>query len=233
MNLGRNLSGCVVLLSGGLDSLVTAVVCAKQFNRIQALFVNYGQIAAERELSAARQQCAKLSIPLEVIELPFVAQWASGPLISGAGIPKPVELDESTARASARAVWIPARNGLFAAIGVCLAESRGFEAVAMGLNAEEGATFRDNSPEFVSATGAFFGYATMQKIAFVAPLSGLDKAAIVALGLKEGAPLEAVWSCYGPGPSACGECESCVRLGRAMKANGITAFANHAGETHE
>ena len=118
---------------------------------------------------------------------------------------------------AARAVWVPNRNGVFLNVAAAFAESLGARAVVAGFNREEARAFPDNSPEFIRrATGAL-ALSTLSKVRVVSPTAKLTKTGIVRLGMKLRAPMRFVWSCYGEGPKMCGECESCVRLLRALR----------------
>ncbi|MFA4985118.1 MAG: 7-cyano-7-deazaguanine synthase [Candidatus Brocadiia bacterium] len=207
--------GRVVLLSGGLDSAVTLAAMAA-CGPVTALFVDYGQAAAMPEREAARRQAVAYKARLEEVSLPFVARWSRNPLFPGGEPPTPASLDGEAARESARAVWVPARNALLLTVGACLAESVGYAAVAMGFNAEEAGTFPDNSIEFAQAGTEFLSLGTLSGVRVEAPLARMRKDEIVLLGLRLGAPIGEVWSCYKGGETMCGCCESCLRLKRAL-----------------
>ena len=120
-----------------------------------------------------------------------------------------------------REVWVPNRNGLLIAVAAAFAEARAARAVVVGFNREEGATFPDNTEQFVERTNAALALSTRGGVEVVAPTLSLDKAGIVRLGVEIGAPLEWVWSCYEGGPAPCGRCESCRRSLRAFERAGL------------
>lgn len=209
----------VVLLSGGLDSVVAATLATAEYQLVLALTADYGQRAAAMEIAAARQVAAYLGTPHQVVPLPWVARVAGDALTSPARpLPHPQEgeLDSQAAEASAAAVWVPNRNGLLVNVAGVYAEALGCEAIICGFNAEEGATFSDNTPAFVDAVNVCFAFSTRSKVLLVSPTIGLKKAEIVRAGQEAGAPLELVWSCYEAGPLPCGKCESCQRSQRAL-----------------
>ncbi|MHC4601661.1 MAG: 7-cyano-7-deazaguanine synthase [Planctomycetota bacterium] len=76
------------------------------------------------------------------------------------------------------------------------------------------------------------GYSTLARVKVLSYTAGLDKAAIVRLGTEIGAPLDLLWSCYGPGPAHCGRCESCLRLARALEAEGIRDWFEKRAQRH-
>jgi len=128
-------------------------------------------------------------------------------------VPEP----EAPGAGSAAAVWVPGRNLVFIAIAAAWAEKLGAAEVVTGFNAEEAATFPDNSREFAAAADRALEFSALRRVRLSAPLAGLDKAAIVRLGRELGAPLELAWSCYRGGEHPCGRCESCRRRSAAEK----------------
>ena len=211
----------VALLSGGLDSTVaTAAACADGGVEL-ALTFDYRHRAAGPEVAAARAIAAALGVEHRVIPLGFLGDATRTALVDRAEeVPNPsaAALDDAhgAAARSMAAVWVPNRNGLFIAVGAAFAESIGAEAVVVGFNREEAATFADNSPEFVARTNAALELSTRNGVRVVSATAGLDKEGIVRLGVELGAPLRYVWSCYEGLDRPCGRCESCLRLGRAL-----------------
>jgi 7-cyano-7-deazaguanine synthase len=111
---------------------------------------------------------------------------------------------------------VPNRNGVFVNVAAAFAESLGARDVVTGFNLEEAATFPDNSTEFMKCASGALALSTANHVRLVSPTARLDKAGIVRLGVRTGAPLAHVWSCYEAGPRMCGSCESCARLVRAL-----------------
>src|SRR5688500_11559886 len=111
----------VLLLSGGLDSTVAAYLARRDARPVLALTVDYGQKAAARELAAAYRIATDLGVPHRTVFLPFLRETAKGALVEhGTDVPRPEpgDLDDTAGRASesARAVWVPNRNGAFIAM---------------------------------------------------------------------------------------------------------------------
>ncbi len=212
----------VVLLSGGLDSLVAAALARGEAELVLALTCDYGQRAAVREVEAARRQAQWLGCAHEIIALPWLGALGGNALTDASQVlPEPAveQLDapEITAE-TARAVWVPNRNGVLVNVAAAYAERRGAEWVVCGFNAEEAATFPDNSRDFMQATDALWRYSTATGVQLYSPTADLDKPEIARRGRALGAPLELVWSCYLGGEEPCGRCESCRRLHRALQA---------------
>lgn len=210
----------IILLSGGLDSLVSLGVCKTEYNVELALTFDYGQKAANSEISTSKKICDYYNIKHKVIQLDWLKEITHTALVSDKelpeGIDNPIE--------SAKAVWVPNRNGLFLNIAGSFADSENYTHIILGANKEEGETFPDNTQEFADRVNAAFEYSTLNKPKVLVPLINYDKNDIVNLALKNNLPLELVKSCYNGGEKHCGVCESCTRLKNALKNNGDTHY---------
>jgi 7-cyano-7-deazaguanine synthase len=215
--------GCVALLSGGLDSLVAAALAREEHELLLAVTCDYGQRAAGPEQAAAQAQAEWLGCAHRCVALPWLGELGGNALTDpGRELPAPEEeeLDSPAALDSARAVWVPNRNGLLVNVAAAYAESLGAEAVVCGFNAEEAATFPDNTPEFMQAAESLWRFSTAGGLRLISPTAAMDKAAIAREGQRLGAPLRLVWSCYRGGARQCWNCESCRRLRRALERAG-------------
>ena len=198
----------VLLLSGGLDSLVAAYAARAEHPPALGITFDYGQRAAARELRAALEVCAELGAPHRLIKLPWLAKLAPPAVVDPAG---------DLSAATDLSVWVPARNAVFISIAAAFAEALGCQAIVCGFNAEEAAAFPDNSAEFVRRCDAMLELATRNAPRVICPTLELTKPEIVRLGVELGAPLHLVWSCYGAGPEHCWACPSCRRLRAALQ----------------
>ncbi|MDN5364738.1 MAG: 7-cyano-7-deazaguanine synthase [Eubacteriales bacterium] len=209
----------IVLLSGGLDSAVNLAWACREGEAVLALTFAYGQRAAEREKEAARRLAAYYGVPWQVVELPFLAEITRTALVNREKeVPVPAELSGEEAERTARAVWVPNRNGLFINIAAAFAESLGADAIVVGFNREEGTTFPDNTPEFMEACNRALTFSTLNRPRVVSYTVDMDKAQIGMAARRLGVPLRMIWSCYHGGEEQCGRCESCQRLKRALAA---------------
>ena len=211
----------IILLSGGLDSLVSLGVSIKKLNIIFALSFDYGQKSAKQELDAAKKISEFYSIKHKIIELPWLREITSTSLVNAeTDIPNIgiSELDNPLlTKDSAKKVWVPNRNGVFLNIAASFADSMKFNYIIFGANSEEAATFPDNSEIFIEKINNSFEYSTLVQPKVVAPLAKLTKKEIVKLAIEHEIPFNLLRSCYSTSDKHCGECESCLRLKRALK----------------
>lgn len=209
----------VVMLSGGLDSAVNLAIAVDETDVALCVTFDYGQRSAKREIQSAEALSSHYKTAHQTIELPWLKD--SGSSLSDPTRPLPKlyieELDDSSKTiASAKAVWVPNRNGVFANIAASIAESKSARLVIGGFNAEEGQTFPDNTPGFAQAASDMFKYSTRNNVELTGYTMDIAKSQIARKAVELGVPLDLIWSCYEGGDSMCGMCEPCVRLKRAF-----------------
>lgn len=210
----------IILLSGGLDSLVSLGLGIEKYGISLALTFDYGQKAVEQEISTSKNICNYYKIEHKVIKLDWLKDVTHTALVSSEELPVGIDNPEQ----SAKSVWVPNRNGLFLNIAGSFADGNDYDYIIIGANKEEGQTFPDNTQEFIDKINAEFEYSTQKHPKVVAPLINYDKNDIVKLALEHKIPLEFVRSCYASGEKHCGKCESCTRLKNALIANGDTHY---------
>jgi 7-cyano-7-deazaguanine synthase len=221
----------LVLLSSGLDSTVNLFEAAAQSQVVLALTFDYGQRAAPRERAQAAKLAAHLGVPHKVVELPWFKDFTRTALVErSASVPvkDKVSIDDFKASTeTAKAVWVPNRNGILLNIAAGFAEGLGADWVIPGFNAEEAVTFPDNTGEFLNALTESFRFSTSNRLEAVCFTTKLNKTEIVKRGVELKVPFELIWPCYFDGPTPCGECESCQRFRRATSAANVQiAFGN-------
>lgn len=221
-------SRAILLLSGGLDSLVSSAMARERHAITCALTFDYGQRAGAREIEAARALCDAWEIPHRVIVLPWLSDLTKTALVNPEGtLPRFDNAldtldDPETSEASAKAVWVPNRNGVFLNIAAAFAESTASQWIVTGFNAEEAATFPDNSAAYVERANAYLELSTLATPQLVSYTQTMTKAEILEYAVRHELPLASCWPCYEGGEKWCGTCESCSRLRRAMEVNQIT-----------
>lgn len=215
----------VVCLSAGLDSTVNLYAAKKFTQVVQAVTFNYGQKAAAKEISSAQALCKKLKIPHTVIELPWFKNLGNSSLTSDKQeVPTgdDVSIDNHKKSAeTAKAVWVPNRNGIFLNIAAGIAESLKADLIVPGFNLEEASTFPDNSEGFMKALDISFAFSTANKVHVHCYTVSLSKVEIVRAGMSLEVPFDMIWPCYFARDKWCGECESCQRAKRAFSVNQV------------
>lgn len=212
----------LILLSGGLDSVVSLAKAKKEYDIKLALFFNYGQKALNKELKAFSEISEFYEIEKKIINLDFLSDISKSSLNNNKEIPRINEKDlenKILTQETANAVWVPNRNALFINIAAAIAETNDFSTIIIGANKEEGATFKDNSSEFIEAINNSLKFSSNKNIKVIAPLIKFDKKQIVEEGISLNIPFESLYSCYDEGNKHCGKCESCQRLKRALALN--------------
>lgn len=216
----------VILLSSGLDSTVNFYEAIHQGEVPLVLHFQYGQRASQKELSQVQKLTKKMNTKLQVIELPWFSTFQSSALlqkdsrIPGLG---DVQIDDhQQSLKTAASVWIPNRNGVFLNIAAAFAENLHAEFIVPGFNLEEASTFPDNSKEFLDATDAALKLSTANHVKTKCFTTMLDKTQILGRALELGISIPDLWPCYHAFEKWCGECESCQRFQRALRAKNIS-----------
>ena len=220
------MAGHLVVLSGGLDSTVCMALAAEETGTPPlALTFDYGQ-RHRTELDRAAGVAGHYGAEHLVVRLDTSA-WGGSALTDGS-----IDVPDAGSSDGIPVTYVPARNSIFLAVALGVAEARGLDAVWIGVNAIDYSGYPDCRPEFIEA---FRGVAaTGQKrgvegdpIALRTPLIACTKSEIVRLGIEQGAPLHLTWSCYRGGEHPCGSCDACV-----LRAGGFAGAGNGA-DTHQ
>ncbi len=206
----------IILLSGGLDSATVAAQAIADGYEAIALSFRYGQ-RHERELLAARQVAAALGIQEHFVVDVNLAQWG-GSALTDANIDVPTT---GVQAGDIPITYVPGRNTVFIAIALSLAETKGAEAIYLGINAVDYSGYPDCRPDYLAA---FQNLATLSsKVGveghapqLVAPLVMDSKTDIVRRARRLGVPIDLTWSCYQGGEVPCGVCDSCRIRDRAI-----------------
>lgn len=210
----------VVLLSGGLDSTTALYWARKRGYKAVGLAVLYGQRHA-KELRAARAvaRAARIALHEVTLRLP----WLAGSSLTNKSLRLPDLPLAQIGSGGVPSTYVPGRNTIFLSLAASLADAAGADAVVIGANALDYSGYPDCRPAFTRAfeTAARLG-TRRAGIRVLAPLLHLDKAGIVRLAKKVGAPLELTWSCYAGTPRPCGRCDSCKLRAKGFREAGQT-----------
>lgn len=199
----------VVLLSGGLDSMVTAALAMEQGFAVHALTIDYGQRHI-RELQAAKAVAKHLQIARHVELQLDLRKFGGSALTDDIDVPKEGVGDDIPV------TYVPARNLVFLALTTAFAEASGATDIFIGVNALDYSGYPDCRPEFIESFAQTARLGTKSGVegdAFTihAPLQHMTKADIAAECARLKLDSGWSWSCYDPTPEdlACGQCDSC------------------------
>ncbi len=212
----------IILLSSGLDSVVCLAEAKEKYNIKLALTFDYGQRAKDEEISSSKLIAKYYGIEHKIIKLDMLNEISNSALNGKSKIPQLNEkkLDDiNITDKTAKAVWVPNRNGLFINIAAAIADAEKYSYIIIGANKEEGATFKDNSQKFIDAINNSLKYSALNNVQVYAPLINLNKTEIVKKGIELNIPFDKIYSCYTGEKKHCGKCESCLRLKKALQLN--------------
>jgi 7-cyano-7-deazaguanine synthase len=214
-----------VLLSGGLDSATAAAWAIDRGYRLSALSVDYGQ-RHRCELESARAVAGALGITDHAVIRVDLAAFGGSALVDAA-IDVPKGRSDAEIGHGIPTTYVPARNTVFLALAMAMAETRGAEALVLGVNAIDYSGYPDCRPEFLDAFSKLAQLATKagtegKRLEIVAPLIDLSKEAIIRLGLSLGLDYGLTTSCYDPDDAGrpCGRCDSCLLRAAGFAAAG-------------
>lgn len=204
----------VVLLSGGLDSATVLAIARSEGWRVHALSFRYGQRHAF-ELSAAAE-LAREAGAVEHLVCSLSLDLFGGSALTDPSLAVPHGRTESEMSTGVPITYVPARNTIFLAHALALAEVRGASAIFIGVNAIDYSGYPDCRPEYIAAFESMARLATRAGVEggtlrIHAPLQHLGKADIIRRGLALGVDYARTHSCYDPDPTgaACGACDAC------------------------
>lgn len=219
----------IVLLSGGLDSMVTAAIAKERGFAVKALSVDYGQ-RHRVELASARRIARELGL-IDQIELALDLRAFGGSALTDA-----IDVPKTGVRDDIPVTYVPARNLVFLALMTACAEAASARDVFIGVNALDYSGYPDCRPEFIASfaqTARLGTKAGVEGAPFKihAPLQEMTKADIARECARLGLDPSWSWSCYDPTDNglACGLCDSCRLRKKGFAEAGIvdsTRYAN-------
>jgi 7-cyano-7-deazaguanine synthase len=213
----------VVLLSGGMDSCVTAAI-ANQSHRLALLHASYGQLTEARERRAFDEIAEFYSVNERLVIRLDSFRQIGGSALTDNRISVPESGQALATGAGIPVTYVPFRNAHFLSAAVSWAEVIGATAVFIGAVAEDSSGYPDCRPEYYRAFAQLVREGTRPEtqIEIVTPVIALRKSDIVRRGTALGAPLGLTWSCYQSQQAACGVCDSCRLRLHAFAGAGIT-----------
>ncbi|MBK9215203.1 MAG: 7-cyano-7-deazaguanine synthase QueC [Chloracidobacterium sp.] len=215
----------IVLVSGGMDSCVTAAMAAREADELAFLHVSYGQRTEARERQAFSDIADHYGVAKRLdVSIEHLAKIGGSSLTDENIAVSAADLDNKEIPTS----YVPFRNANMLSIAVSWAEVIGANAIYIGAVAEDSSGYPDCRPEFYASFQKVIETGTKPDthIEIRTPIIHLTKAEIVLKGVELEAPLNLTWSCYRSNELACGTCDSCaLRLRGFARAGEIDPIA--------
>lgn len=232
----------VVLLSGGLDSATVLAIARDRGYQCIALSFRYGQRHTV-ELAAAERIARATGVLRHAIADIDLRLHGGSALTADIAVPKDRAVDEMVGNIPV--TYVPARNTIFLAHALGLAEASGASDIFIGVNALDYSGYPDCRPAFIRAFQRLANLATKEGVEAMAaggdgpfsvqaPLIDMTKAEIIRTGLALGIDYGLTWSCYDPvdrttGPVHCGRCDSCRLRQKGFADAGVADPTVYAG----
>ncbi|MBM4403432.1 MAG: 7-cyano-7-deazaguanine synthase QueC [Candidatus Cloacimonetes bacterium] len=209
----------IVLLSGGMDSLVTAAIANRESAELCFLHANYGQRTQRKELWCFERLCEFYRpVQTKVIDLPWLGRMGGSSLTSknykSTGDDQPGQIPNT---------YVPFRNAILISTAVAWAEVIDADSVWIGAVEQDSSGYPDCRAAFFQAMQAAIQQGSkVANIELVTPVINMSKKEIVEQGFELHAPFIYSWSCYIANELACGTCDSCLLRQKAFLSAGIS-----------
>lgn len=212
----------IVLVSGGMDSLVCAGEALTTNNEVYFLHMNYGQKTSVKERACFDKIADHYSIPMsrrKVIDMTFLKQIGGSSLTDESIDVKSYQGDNSSVIPDS---YVPFRNSIILSLAVSWAEVVGATKLYIGANHEDSPGYPDCRPSYYAAFNNVIKEGTKAgNIEILTPVISMKKRDIVLTGKDLNVPFQLSWSCYKSSDKACGQCDSCALRLRGFKEAGI------------
>ncbi|OAN99581.1 7-cyano-7-deazaguanine synthase QueC [Sphingomonadales bacterium EhC05] len=226
--MANDIKTAIVLLSGGMDSMVSAALARERGYKIAALTIDYNQ-RHKIELESARKIAATLNIEEHIIMPLDLSRFGGSALTDDIEVPKSGVGDDIPV------TYVPARNLIFLSLTLGFAEARNARDIFIGVNALDYSGYPDCRPEFIEAFERIADLATKagdegSGFSIHTPLQYMTKADIAKEAKRLDIDPALSWSCYDPaeGDLHCGYCDSCRLRRKGFEEAGISDPTRYA-----
>ncbi|MCX8084876.1 MAG: 7-cyano-7-deazaguanine synthase QueC [Calditerrivibrio sp.] len=213
------MSKAIVLVSGGLDSCVTASIAKNKGYELYFLHINYGQKTEERELKAFNDLVQYFNVKdKKIVDISYLKD------IGGSSLTSPnMEVEKGILnRQGIPTTYVPFRNGNIISIAVSWAEVIKANRIFIGVVEEDSSGYPDCRKAFYDAFNNVLEVGlAYTHLKIETPLIDKTKGEIVKIGNSLKAPFQLTWSCYKDNEIACGECDSCLLRLKGFRDAGI------------
>ena len=209
----------VCIMSGGMDSTLSAYMMRDLGYEIIAVHFNYDQRTQKKELECFNNICEALHVSQKYnLDIGFFKELGASALTD-----KTIDVPTGGIEEGVPVTYVPFRNGIFLSMAAAIAEKEGAQAIAIGVVEEDSSGYPDCRESYIKSMEQSINLGTKDetKISILMPLVHLKKSQIVLEAQKLNVPLELTWSCYKNEDKACGVCDSCRLRLNGFKEAGI------------
>ncbi|MBA3027136.1 MAG: 7-cyano-7-deazaguanine synthase QueC [Sulfurimonas sp.] len=207
MNLNNKIKKAICVMSGGMDSTLSAYMMKSEGYEIIGVHFNYDQRTQSKELSCFENICEAMGVENKyVLDLSFFKQLGASALTDHS-----IEVPIGGIEDGVPVTYVPFRNGIFLSMAAAIAEKEGASVISIGVVEEDSSGYPDCREEYITSMQQSINLGTKDetKIEIRMPLVHLKKSQIVQKALDLEVPLSLTWSCYKNEQKACGVCDSC------------------------
>ncbi|MEA2099747.1 MAG: 7-cyano-7-deazaguanine synthase QueC [Campylobacterota bacterium] len=219
MNIKTEKKKAVCVMSGGMDSTLSAYMMKNDGYEIIGVHFNYDQRTQTKELECFHNICNDLDVNKKyVLDLDFFKQLGASALTD-----KNIEVPTTGVEEGVPITYVPFRNGIFLSMAAAIAEKEGAEIISIGVVEEDSSGYPDCRETYIKSMEHSINLGTKDEtnIEIKMPLVHLQKSQIVQKSLELSVPLHLTWSCYKNEKEACGVCDSCRLRLNGFKLAGI------------
>jgi len=214
----------VCLISGGLDSCVTANIAKNKGFEIYAITFDYGQ-KHRKEINCAKKIAQSVDAKKHIIFKININEFG-GSSLTDESLDTELDHELSDIGKEIPITYVPGRNTVFLSIALSYAEAIDAGSIFIGVTATDYSGYPDCRPEFIKAFQKVVNIATKKGvegkiIKINAPVLNLKKSDIIKKGKELNACFQNTWSCYVGEKKACGRCDSCLLRLKGFKESGF------------
>jgi len=219
MNKQKYNKKAVCVMSGGMDSTLSAYMMKNDGYEIIGVHFNYDQRTQTKELECFESICKDLDVKEKyVLDLDFFKQLGASALTD-----KSIDVPTGGVEEGVPITYVPFRNGIFLSMSGAIAEKEGAEVISIGVVEEDSSGYPDCRESYIKSMEESINLGTKDEtnIEIKMPLVHLKKSQIVQKALELNVPLHLTWSCYKNEDKACGVCDSCRLRLNGFKIAGV------------
>lgn len=205
--MNKEIKKAVCVMSGGMDSTLSAYMMKNEGYEIVALHFNYDQRTQTKELECFHKICNSLDVKEKyILDLDFFKQLGASALTD-----KSIDIPTGGVEEGVPVTYVPFRNGIFLSMAAAIAEKEGAQVISIGVVEEDSSGYPDCRESYIKSMQESINLGTKDEtnIEIRMPLVHLQKSQIVKASLNLDVPLSLTWSCYKNEERACGVCDSC------------------------